>query len=124
MLIAQATTAAQNIAPEILGWGVILSLLTLSTLALNVMNLVRSNQRQKREVTISDQFVTHGVCSVAHQEISHRLTRSEANIGEIWKTMRQENETIRDEMRKSFSAVERALGRIEGQLQQLTNRDA
>lgn len=45
-----------------------------------------------------------------------RLTDHDRQIGELWKTMRDENESIRDEVRKGFQDMERSLGRIEGKL--------
>lgn len=51
-----------------------------------------------------------------HVEVSRRLDDHDEQIKDLWGTVRGENEDIRDEMRKGFQSVERALGRIEGKL--------
>ena len=101
----------------IIGW-VVLAALTLSGLAVNVLNLVRTNRTQKRDITITDQWVTHAACSASHLEIQRRLASTESHVTQIWETMRKEDEATRAEVRRCFQDIERALGRIEGQLKE------
>ena len=118
MLLAEAIGGAK-IDSYVLGWGVVLSLLTLSALGTNLATLIRGQRAQKRDVTITDQFVTHAVCDASHREIINRLTRNESSLASAWETMRREDETTRSEVRKCFQDIERALGRIEGRLKGL-----
>lgn len=101
----------------VIGW-VVLAALTISGLAVNVVNLVRTNKSQKRDVTFTDQWVTHAACQESHNAIQHRLSRMESGVTDIWSVMRKEDDATRAEVRKCFQDIERALGRIEGQLKQ------
>ena len=52
----------------------------------------------------------------ADLENAKRLEAMEAQVENLWTTMRGENTAIRGEMTKCFKDIERALGRIEGKI--------
>lgn len=68
---------------------------------------------------IEEDSIRAEACTAKHQGIEHRLSRAEKNVTEIWATFRSEDEAIRKEMARCFQDIERALGRIEGQLRTL-----
>jgi hypothetical protein len=124
---AQATGAAA--AAKVAGWDVVLSLGVLSALALNVISLARGG-RQKREVEPGEkaievrpavEYMTVHACQTAHGDISRRMEQHEKQVAELWVTMRKEDEETRRELARYAQATERAVGRIEGKLDQIMN---
>jgi hypothetical protein len=112
IMFGQASGPSQA---EIVGW-VVLASLTISGLAVNVMSLSRANKSQQRDVTLHEPWATQSATESSATAFVVRMTKAEASIDDLWTTMRQEDEAIRIEVRKCFQDIERALGRIEGQL--------
>jgi len=109
--------------PEpVVSWIVVLTLLTLSGLAANVATLVRMGRVQRREVTFGAQAVSRDVAEAQSKAMDQRLAKVEKSVDEIWATMRSEDQQIRTELRQSYTEIERALGRIEGQIVILRRR--
>ena len=52
----------------------------------------------------------------AKNEHGRRLDKHDAELGQIWSTMRDEDKAIRREVSEKFDSISRALGRIEGEL--------
>jgi hypothetical protein len=84
--------------------------------AIQIIGAIRNRGAQKREVSFSEEFVTKQVCATAHADYARRIDAAEKQLVALWDTLRSENESIRDELRRGFQDMERALGRIEGQL--------
>lgn len=88
----------------------------LGMVALQIIQALRTRGIQKREVSFSEEVVSKQMCTSLHTETDRRMLQCEKQIAELWNTLRSENESIRDEMRRGFQDMERALGRIEGKL--------
>ena len=54
----------------------------------------------------------------AKNEHGRRLDKHDVELGQLWSTMRDEDKTIRKEVAEKFDSISRALGRIEGQLEE------
>ena len=54
--------------------------------------------------------------SDAKLEHGRRLDKHDAELGQIWSTMRDEDKAIRKEVAEKFDSISRALGRIEGKI--------
>ena len=58
--------------------------------------------------------MTEKDCDFRHGEIDRRLAAHDAEIEQLWTTMRQEDAAIRSENGKQFESIVRLLGEIDG----------
>ena len=93
--------------------------LSLLAAAGSLASLFNARRIQKREVVFPDQYVRKEVCAPAHEELGRRVAGFEAEARSLWDTLRTEDEAIRQEVRRCFLDLERALGRVEGELRAL-----
>lgn len=84
-----------------------------------VVAMLNSKKTQRREVTFGEAFVTKEHCGTITTDTVNRIDRLEKSVETMWTTMRAEDESTRAEMRRSWQSIERALGRIEGQLERM-----
>jgi hypothetical protein len=102
----------------LIGWSV-LSLGTLAALASSIVSLYRGGQVQRREVTLSPEVMSKEQCHVNHLDIDRRISHLESGTRELWNTMRTEDAKTREALNQYAQDTERALGRIEGKLDDL-----
>jgi DNA-binding XRE family transcriptional regulator len=122
-----AQAASTAVASKVAGWDVVISLGVLTALALNITSLARGG-RQKREVEPGEkaievrpapEYVTAHACATSHHDLIRRMEQQEKGVSELWATMRKEDEETRRELARYAQVTERAVGRIEGKLDQL-----
>lgn len=83
--------------------------------------MTRKKQRteispQPLSVSKTPKRYNHDLAESRHSEVERRLNSHEAEIEQIWTTMRKEDADIRKEQRDYAQRVLLALGRIEGRL--------
>jgi hypothetical protein len=55
-------------------------------------------------------------CDAKHTEITRRLDGHDEQINHLWFTLRDEDAKTRKELNDTFQSIQRALGRIEGKI--------
>lgn len=88
-----------------------------------VAALVQAGRKQNREVTFGAAYVTKEFCTAQHSETARRLVAADSQLSQIWTTLREEDEKTRAEMHRCFQDIERALGRIEGNIEKLRSKN-
>jgi hypothetical protein len=63
-------------------------------------------------------LATQAECELRHADISRRLDGHDHEIESLWTTMRAEDKATREILDERFQAIQRALGRIEGKIDQ------
>jgi hypothetical protein len=70
------------------------------------------------EVRKAAKRFNHDLFVSQHAEVTHRLNEHDKEFDKVWDTLRKEDADIRRQMEESFFSIQRALGRIEGKLEQ------
>lgn len=121
ILLAQADLG--NVPAEIFKW-VLIILLTLAVAAVGVWSKLR-RPAVKTTTIIDDQPVeirkapkryNHDLAESRHGDVTRRLDGHDAEIEQLWMTMRSEDADIRKENGIKFDAILLSLGEIKGQL--------
>lgn len=60
-------------------------------------------------------------CHGLHSEANRRLSDHDAQLRELWQLVRGEHTAIRGEMSRGFQAIDRAIGRLEGKIDALSD---
>lgn len=71
---------------------------------------------QPFEVRKSPKRYNHEQTEQRYSEVSRRLDGHDAELEQLWQTMRTEDAAIREKNGERFEEIMRALGRIEGEL--------
>ena len=71
------------------------------------------------EVRKAAKRYNHDLCVANHGEIQRRLDGHDAEIEQIWTTMRNEDAAIRRENGAKFDAILMSLGEIKGEIKKL-----
>ncbi len=66
--------------------------------------------------------VRKDMCDFKMGDVSRRLDDHARQIGELWEEMRAEDQKTRERLDASFQSIQRSLGKIEGKLEEITDR--
>lgn len=66
--------------------------------------------------------VRRDMCDFKMGDVSRRLDDHARQIGEIWEEMRAEDQKTRERLDASFQSIQRSLGKIEGKLEEITDK--
>ena len=118
-----AQTDLPSVPAETLKWTLII-LVAVLLIAAVIVGLVRGFRPEK--VTLNDdppvefrkapKRFNHDLAEARHSEHARRLDGHDAEIEQIWTTMRSEDAAIRREMGAKFDAILMSLGEIKGEL--------
>jgi len=104
-------------------WLVVLTLVTLSTLAVNLMNLWRSGQAQKREVSFTEQHPTRA----EQAQIEARVLETERTIDAIRNEMKSDRIALMEvgegrakELHNRINPITENTAMIKGQMEAFT----
>lgn len=101
---------------------VVSGLLSGAGVVFGMLRRKRTIDPQPFEVKAATQHPTVEMWQGKNAEVGRRLDGHDMEIESLWNTLRSENTAIRAEMNRWFADAERALGRIEGKLDELAKR--
>lgn len=78
-------------------WNVVLTLLVLCNLAATGIALARATKSQKREVTLTSDYITDASCTLHRNTSDNRITRVEADIAALRLDLKQAVDSWREE---------------------------
>ena len=110
MMIAELNTAMGATSVTILDVGIVITAIGAIILGMNQMDDFFDRRKTKEGNPSNEQLQS------SHDELTKRVDKIENDIPKIWDKLNSENTKIRQEMNKQFNDVERALGRIEGKI--------
>jgi len=123
MIFAQA---ALNSVPDSYAKWFFVCLFVVLSVAAMIIGIVKTLQPPKPhrlnddppiEVRKAPKRYNHDLFVSQHDDVNRRLNGHDKEIEQLWSTLRAEDAETRRQMAESFLSIQRALGRIEGKLE-------